>query len=58
MDAMDDGVSIFEALEIMDYNFFDKTEISYDHDDAFKTYRNYYAVLEGLSKFYKILHGY
>ena len=56
--AMADGVNIFEALEVMDNNYFDKMEISYDNDDAFKAYRNYHAVLQGLKKFYKNLHGY
>ena len=55
---MADGVQIFEALELMDNQFFDKMELTYDLEDPFKSYRNYHAIIQGLTKFYKILHGY
>lgn len=55
---MADGIQIFEALELMDNQFFDKMELTYDLEDPFRSYRNYHAVIQGLTKFYKILHGY
>jgi hypothetical protein len=42
---MADGVILFEALELMDPEYFDKNEITYDQEDAFKCYRNYHSIL-------------
>ena len=45
LEAMDDGVQIFEGLELMDNQFFDKMELTYDLEDPFKSYRNYHAII-------------
>lgn len=42
---MADGIQIFEALELMDNQFFDKMELTYDLEDPFRAYRNYHAVI-------------
>ena len=35
IESLQDGIAIFEALNLMDSNLFEKTKIGYDDDDSF-----------------------
>lgn len=56
--SLQDGISIFESLAMMDSKTFDKNQIKYDDTDSYQSYSNFKKVLAGLKEFYKRMHGY
>jgi hypothetical protein len=48
IETLQDGISILEALCIMDENLFNRQKISYDEDYSYQAYHNYQIVLSGL----------
>jgi hypothetical protein len=56
--SLQDGISIFESLAMMDSKTFDKNQIKYDDTDSYQSYSNFKKVLAGLKDFYKRMHGY
>jgi len=53
IETLQDGISIFEALNQMDNNIFSKGNISYDVDDAYQAYKNFKLIIDGLVNFYE-----
>lgn len=53
VEALQDGVTLFEALCFMEPTLFEKTKIIYEDDDSFQAYKNYSKILEGVTKKYK-----
>ena len=56
--SLQDGISMFECLSMMDGKTFDKNLIKYDDSDSYQSYSNFKKVLAGLKEFYKRMHGY
>ena len=54
---LSNGISIFEALAIMDSKVFDKNLIKYDEADNYQSYANFKKVVAGLNEFYRRMHG-
>jgi hypothetical protein len=48
IETLQDGISVFEALDQMDSNIFSKGNICYDIDDAYQAYKNFKMIIDGL----------
>lgn len=57
IEALQDGISIMEALAEMDPNTFPRSAISYEESDPYQAYSNYQMVVSGLRAFYERLHA-
>ena len=58
IEALQDGVSIMEALPSMDPSVFSKSQTCYDEEDPYQAFKNYQTVVMGLNIFYKNFHGF
>lgn len=56
LDALDDGVQVYEGLCQMDTQIFHHSKICRDEDDPYQAYKNYQEAIKGLKKFYRNLH--